>query len=774
MEVKIAYLPDPVKVKSKPGYPPPAVRERLQKEGNYAFEQITTNELLSGALTSRGFTLLCLPGGFAPHYDDKLGDEGAAIIRNFVEAGGGFVGLCAGAYYGSEWGIELLPVEVMDIDHWARGKGSCKLSVTADGEKVLGTSGDLTVRYNNGPLLAILDASRATSLLTFESEFRGRKGTYPPIMKGSPAVVVGKCGRGVVALVSPHIEDAETAAGRAVFRRIFDVCSGRAMPLPDDEAQLCQPVADVETPRLPALRRNRSAGCDCDGFDLADCGLDTAETDPINGVPTTAEIHEVGPDDEHDEGIVEEDASEGAEARHEGVDGVAAADTAAAATSAAEVVTSATTLSGDVEGALTSLPFRVTTLPSDAPVLLSVLKTVGGRQTPTTRTASSKGGGKGTPAAAKGSVGSGGRQQALRASPPTFKGAPRSRPGTAATTDAKASSKGSRASRKTPYICHLSPTSQVLFTAPHGLRLIKGKGPKTCPRNHARERWSTEIALKLAVARGVWEREKAGAGGAGVGQALTPASFMVWDAMGANTFDVRNLDPNYVDRETARHSPWHSALHAFRAVGRSRPAAARSVVGGSGARLVHIDVHGKMDRADNLDVDVGLRPMEEEWSEAAAELLKSFVGPPMEAAVAGHYLVSRKSKRRLPLTIELDPVLSGYWGSPSDSPITLSHQSVLMGIAAFQLEIPFSIRELLASDAHAFGAFSCALFEAIDAALATDLGVPETLERGVLEPPPDEPLCDLEITTGVSDAWVLGIVKMLATIDTESVHGKQI
>ena len=188
--------------------------------------------------------------------------------------------------------------------------------------------------------------------------------------------------------------------------------------------------------------------------------------DPINGAPTTAEIREVGPDDEHDEGIVEEDASEGAEARHEGVDGVAAADTAVAATSAAEVVTSATTFSGAVEGALTSLPFRVTTLPSDAPVLLSVPKTVGGRQTPTTRTASSKGGGKGTPAAAKGSVGSGGRQQALRASPPTFKGAPRSRPGTAATTDAKASSKGSGKPQDTVHLPSFADIAGALYGAP--------------------------------------------------------------------------------------------------------------------------------------------------------------------------------------------------------------------------------------------------------------------------------------------------------------------
>ena len=116
-------------------------------------------------------------------------------------------------------------------------------------------------------------------------------------------------------------------------------------------------------------------------------------------------------------------------------------------------------------------------------------------------------------------------------------------------------------------------------------------------------------------------------------------------------------------------------------------------------------------------------------------------------------------------------MLSGYWGSQSDSPITLSHQSVLMGIAAFQLEILFSI-ESLASDARIRRLLVCPL-RGDRCGATTDLGVPETLERGVLEPLPDE-LCDLEITTGVSDAWVLGIVKMLATIDTESVHGKQI
>jgi len=38
--IKVAYFPDPKKVKAKPGYPSADVRERLQREGRFEFVQI--------------------------------------------------------------------------------------------------------------------------------------------------------------------------------------------------------------------------------------------------------------------------------------------------------------------------------------------------------------------------------------------------------------------------------------------------------------------------------------------------------------------------------------------------------------------------------------------------------------------------------------------------------------------------------------------------------------------------------------------------------------
>ena len=87
----------------------------------------------------------------------------------------------------------------------------------------------------------------------------------------------------------------------------------------------------------------------------------------------------------------------------------------------------------------------------------------------------------------------------------------------------------------------------MLFTAPHGLRLIKGKGPKTCPQSRASAGHGDR--LKLAGS-GVWEREKAG-GRCGRGTGANARLVHGVDAMGANTFDAGNLDPNYVDRDGA-------------------------------------------------------------------------------------------------------------------------------------------------------------------------------------------------------------------------------
>ena len=139
--VHCAYLPDPVKIESEAGYPSPALLDALAP--HVAVTTVTVDEVLDGCLTDpvNGFTVLCIPGGFVYNYAARLGRCGAWRIRDFVDKGGGYVGVCAGAFLGSRQGLGLLDVDCVDLHRWARGSGPCQLRFTAEGAKVLGAVG---------------------------------------------------------------------------------------------------------------------------------------------------------------------------------------------------------------------------------------------------------------------------------------------------------------------------------------------------------------------------------------------------------------------------------------------------------------------------------------------------------------------------------------------------------------------------------------------------------------------------------------------------------
>ena len=170
--IRVAYLPDPIKLNHEPGYPSPSITHRLKDESGMKFELITVAELLHGCLEKRGYACLCIPGGFAPNTKNALGEKGKCIIEEFLRAGGGFIGICAGAYLGSTWGWSLLSVDI-DLKHWdrypfvrkiyinpilnltlslRRGNGPCALKFSKQGQEMLGArEGEVIVRYTNGP-----------------------------------------------------------------------------------------------------------------------------------------------------------------------------------------------------------------------------------------------------------------------------------------------------------------------------------------------------------------------------------------------------------------------------------------------------------------------------------------------------------------------------------------------------------------------------------------------------------------------------------------------
>lgn len=67
----------------------------------YANVEIVDHKILRTSDWRKETSLLIIPGGRDIPYDRKLKGQGTANIRKFVEEGGSFLGICAGAYFAS-------------------------------------------------------------------------------------------------------------------------------------------------------------------------------------------------------------------------------------------------------------------------------------------------------------------------------------------------------------------------------------------------------------------------------------------------------------------------------------------------------------------------------------------------------------------------------------------------------------------------------------------------------------------------------------------------
>ncbi len=73
--------------------------KRLLLSYKHSYEVITAKDVLSGKLNVKNYSILIMPGGKSWKYIEELGSQGADEIKRFVALGGGYLGICAGAYY---------------------------------------------------------------------------------------------------------------------------------------------------------------------------------------------------------------------------------------------------------------------------------------------------------------------------------------------------------------------------------------------------------------------------------------------------------------------------------------------------------------------------------------------------------------------------------------------------------------------------------------------------------------------------------------------------
>jgi hypothetical protein len=176
-----------------------------------------------------------VPGGTGSAEFKALGAAGAAAVRAFVTAGGGYYGTCAGAflaghesccsqampgYCGGATGCAPSPTALGLVDMgvaepWDRGHGYVTLAYTAAAVAALrldasryGGGRNVSVLYYQGPVQSRGYAGRFSSNATYTSEIASLHPQWTTgQMVGTPALVTAGFGAGRVLLSSPHPEE---------------------------------------------------------------------------------------------------------------------------------------------------------------------------------------------------------------------------------------------------------------------------------------------------------------------------------------------------------------------------------------------------------------------------------------------------------------------------------------------------------------------------------------------------------------------------------------
>lgn len=152
------------------------------------------------------------PGGTGSGIAVALHPDGVRRVRDFVARGGGYFGVCAGAYFAASGRPDYTGMIPLKHDQpWDKGRATLKLGLTAEGRALLGAEfSHLETRYHGGPVFPDLapNGQRApvSVLATFESPSTDTKGVVRNEMVGTPAILSMHWQKGRIMIISPHPE----------------------------------------------------------------------------------------------------------------------------------------------------------------------------------------------------------------------------------------------------------------------------------------------------------------------------------------------------------------------------------------------------------------------------------------------------------------------------------------------------------------------------------------------------------------------------------------
>ena len=152
------------------------------------------------------------PGGTGRGIAAALHPDGVQRVREFVAKGGGYFGVCAGAYFASSGRPDYAGMIPLQHDKaWEKGHTKLKLGLTPEGAALLGPEFlHIETFYNCGPVFPDLapQGRRApvSVLAKFESPSTDAKGVVRKEMVGTAAIISMPWEKGRIMIISPHPE----------------------------------------------------------------------------------------------------------------------------------------------------------------------------------------------------------------------------------------------------------------------------------------------------------------------------------------------------------------------------------------------------------------------------------------------------------------------------------------------------------------------------------------------------------------------------------------
>ncbi len=191
----------------------PNLEKQLGAREDLRVLRVDAEDIRAGSC--KGFDILIFSGGSGSGQARSLGDEGRDWVREFVEQGGTYIGICAGAYLagsGFSWDLDLLNVKTRS-SRWRRGRGDVSVNWTEAGRILFDREAEIgqLIRYANGPIWEPAgreDLPEPEVLAVFRTEL-AENNTPKGLMVNTPAILQGTYGAGQVFSFSPHPEQTE-------------------------------------------------------------------------------------------------------------------------------------------------------------------------------------------------------------------------------------------------------------------------------------------------------------------------------------------------------------------------------------------------------------------------------------------------------------------------------------------------------------------------------------------------------------------------------------